>query len=111
MSKAYTKEEYMKKWPIDEIPDNIRELAVAWGAPFHLFIEDTVKLARDILEATEVNRKDYAKQECIELLNWMFAGAAETIPYPGPNMWLRDLSDEYKDSAALYDAFSTQNKH
>ena len=46
-----------------------------------------------------------AKQECIDLLNWMFAGAAETIPYPGPNMWLRDLSDEYKDSAALYEAF------
>ena len=54
---------------------------------------------------------EYAKQQCIELLNWMFAGATETIPYPGPNMWTRDLSDEYKDSAALYEAFLLQNEH
>lgn len=50
----------------------------------------------------------YAKQQCIQLLNWMFAGAAETIPYPGPNMWLRDLSDEYKDSEAFHYAFLTE---
>ena len=52
---------------------------------------------------------EYAKQQCIELLNWMFAGASETIPYPGQNMWLRDLGNEYKDSAALYDAFLTEH--
>jgi hypothetical protein len=65
------KEEYTKKWPMDEIPDNIRELAVAWGEPFNLFIEDTVKLARDILEATEKNKLEYAKQRSIAFAEWM----------------------------------------
>ena len=61
-----------------------------------------------LIEAAHAAMDEYAKQQCIELLNWMFAGASETIPYPGPNMWLRDLANQYKDSAALYDAFLTE---
>lgn len=79
MTKAYTKKEYMEKWPIDDIPDNIRELAVAWGAPFHLFIEDTVKLARDILEATEKSKLDYAKTISISFGKFLGAGSDAQI--------------------------------
>jgi hypothetical protein len=99
--------EYLdKKWPMGEIPDEVRKAAVAWSD--HLFIRDKIKLAQYMMEATESYRNQYAKQQCIELLNWMFAGAAETIPYPGPNMWLRDLANEYKDSEAFYNAFLTE---
>lgn len=42
-----------KKWPIEAVPDCIRAIAVIWGDAMDLSFGDTVKLARDILEATE----------------------------------------------------------
>lgn len=60
--------------------------------------------------AVEEAMDEYAKQQVIDTLDWMYAGATETIP-PGDqlpsdrHMWLRDLSDLYKKSEDLYVAF------
>jgi hypothetical protein len=109
--KKYTKEEFSKKWPMDEIPDCIRECAVAWATPSKLFIEDTVKLARDMLEATEKYRLEYAKQECVKLLDFLYASAVETIPKITQKefMWLLDLSVKLKDSKELYEYYHSKN--
>jgi hypothetical protein len=48
-----TEEQLRKKWPMDDIPHEVRELAVAWASPCQLDLRDTVKLARDILELFE----------------------------------------------------------
>jgi hypothetical protein len=70
--KRYTKEEFARKWPMNEIPDCIRECAVAWANAFdYLSLEDTVKLARDMLEATEKYKLEYAKQQVVSVLKWV----------------------------------------
>jgi len=51
-----TEQQLRKKWPMDNIPDEVRELAVAWASPCKLDLRDTVKLARDILELFEKMR-------------------------------------------------------
>ena len=60
-----TKEELDEKYPMNKIPDAVRKAAVAWGK--HLFIRDKVKLAQDMMVATE----EYRKQECISFAEWI----------------------------------------
>jgi len=66
-----TKEEFNKKWPMTKIPDSIREVAVTWGDAHHWFIEDKVKLAQDILEATDKHIRELNKQQAIAFAEWM----------------------------------------
>lgn len=49
-----------------KIPDAIGEVAVAWGDACHLSVEDKVKLAQDILEATDKHLSELSKQQSIE---------------------------------------------
>lgn len=64
-----TKEQWDKKWPMSNIPDSIREVVVAWSG--HLFIEDKVKFAQDLLEATEKYRLEYATEQMVRLIENM----------------------------------------
>lgn len=70
-----TEEQLRKKWPMDDIPDEVREFAVAWGAGCDLFIRDTVKLARDVLELYDKMRgKELLKshqESCDQYLKWL----------------------------------------
>jgi len=112
MSKGYTKEEFSKKWPIDEIPDCIRECAVAWAKPFNLFIEDTIRLARDMLEATEMHKKEYSKSKAIDFADWLFETHWRKHP-DEENLWYLpsddfDIPPEEKSSNELYAIFIQQ---
>jgi len=96
--KAYTEKELMKKWPMNEIPDNVREFAVAWGAPFHMGIRDTVKLARDILNVYE------------DMYPWI---SADKPPKESGRYWcyveeINDLGKSYFQWNCYYDA--TENR-
>lgn len=53
------------------IPDSIREVAVAWGDAHDWFIEDKVKLAQDILEATDKSVRKISEQQAITFAEWI----------------------------------------
>jgi len=72
-----------KKYPMTEIPDAVREAAVAWGP--HLFIRDKVKLAQDMMLATEAARNEYAKQVAIGFAEW--AGNYRWTYNPMTKLW------------------------
>lgn len=60
-----------------KIPDAVRKAAVEWSS--HLFIRDRVKLAQDMLEATEEYRNDYAEQQAIAFVEWIDKNATRSM--------------------------------
>ena len=66
-----TKEEFNKKWPMSGIPDSIRKVAVAWGDAYNWFIEDKVKLAQDILEATDKHIQKTTQKQAVAFAEWI----------------------------------------
>lgn len=65
-----TKDQFNEKWPMSKIPDSIRQVAVAWGDAHHWFIEDKVKLAQDILEATDKLMSENIMKQALAFSEW-----------------------------------------
>lgn len=95
-----TKEEFNKKWPMSKIPDVIRQVAVAWGDAHDWFIADKVKLAQDILEATDKHISEYTKQRVLNFMKWRDDQPGN--PQDG-SVWWWGLSHEQQYSMFLED--------
>jgi hypothetical protein len=107
---AMTKEEFNKKWPMSGIPDSIRAVAVAWGDAYGWFIEDKVKLAQDILEATDKHVSKISEQQAIAFAEWITDNG--WVHYPSrPGQWA-DLNTEGRvaPTKELYTLFLSQQK-
>lgn len=69
-----THDEAQKKYPMDEIPQEIRKLAVAWcegcGNPLMNDVREKMKLARDILIATEKTKAEAVQKGSIGFAEW-----------------------------------------
>lgn len=109
MGNPMTKEQFNKKWPMSKIPEAIREVAVAWGDAHHWFIEDKVKLAQDILEATDKLLLKTVKQQSIAFNEWLSDYGWERCDLNGPHSgkWVSDINIQYgfKTISQLYKEF------
>lgn len=90
-----------------KIPDAIREVAVARGDACHLSIEDKVKLAQDILEATDKHISELSKQQSIKFAEWMSNNPLDFQPAKGGKWIGADLV--VLTAAELYPPFLNQS--
>jgi len=105
-----TKDEFNKKWPMSGIPDSIRAVAVAWGDAHNWFIEDKVKLAQDILEATDTRIQNVAELQSIAFTSWIASqeGENKIVLVDGQWYWESDVDgDQPLSEDALYSLFLT----
>lgn len=83
-----TKEEFNAKWPMTKIPDAIRKVAVVWGDAHEWFIQDKVKLAQDILEATDKLLSEQAEQRSIDFTGWILNHELDFQPTAKNQIWI-----------------------
>lgn len=92
---------------MSKIPDAIRQVAVSWGDAHHWFIEDKVKMAQDILEATDKLLSLQVKQKIVSFQEWIRSkGLYQDEEY---NYWKskhpKRFTMEAKSTEELYEIF------
>jgi len=99
-----TKDQFNKKWPMTKIPDAIREVAVVWGDVHHWFIKDKVKLAQDILEATDKLMSERVKQQAIAFAKFINSYRTDYAPYWDGEHFMNELGENIT-TEQLYEKF------